>query len=219
MKKQTLVIHPQDPTTDFLSAIYDGRGFTELRTDFHPPEIKKLIEEHERIILLGHGFHHGLLNYYQTIIDESYVSLLRDKELVGIWCYAKSFFERHHLTGFYTDMFISETPEALLMGVEATEEEIEASNRAFAKAVRKNLFNSECFGRIFKEYQKINTPVGLYNQVRLSYRSRNGLIQGNEDKYLHQGNPTGIDVLSNWLAKNPEVIQSMLSSDVFKEMR
>jgi hypothetical protein len=150
------------------------------------------------------------LNYYQTIIDESYVSLLRDKELVGIWCYAKSFFERYHLTGFYTDMFISETPEALLMGVEATEEEIEASNRVFAKAVRKNLFHPECFGRIFKEYQKINTPVGLYNQVRLSYRSRNGLIQGNEDKYLHQGNPTSIDVLSNWLAKNPEVITQFL---------
>jgi hypothetical protein len=210
MKKQTLVIHPQDPTTDFLTAIYDGRGFTELRTDFYPPKIKKLIEEHERIILLGHGFHHGLLNYYQTIIDESYVSLLRDKELVGIWCYAKSFFERHHLTGFYTDMFISETQEAILMGVEATEKDIEVSNQAFAKAVRRNLFHPECFERIFKEYQKINTSVGLYNQVRLSYRSQNGLIQGNEDKYLDQGNSTIMDLLSNLLGQNPELITQFL---------
>jgi len=50
MKKQTLVIHPEDPSTDFLIDIYRDRGFTEIRQDFHPQKLEELILNHQRIL-------------------------------------------------------------------------------------------------------------------------------------------------------------------------
>ncbi len=169
--KKTLVIHPNDPTTDFLKIIYENRGFSEIHCDFEPNKLRALIQDHDRIILLGHGFHHGLLNGYNTIVDKTFVSLLKEKELVGIWCFAKTFFELHGLAGFHTDMFISEKPEAMLMGVNATEQEIEQSNVAFSKAVRNSLFHPECFERIKKSYGKLTSAVVRYNLVRLNFRN------------------------------------------------
>lgn len=174
MKKQTLVIHPEDPSTDFLIEIYRDRGFTEIRQDFHPQKLEELILKHQRILFLGHGFHHGLLHFYQTIIDQRFAPILQNKELVGIWCFAKSFFDQHQLKGFYTDMFISEFPEAQVMGVQATESEIEESNREFARAVRKNLFHPNCHQRILNDYGKLTTAVARYNQERLCFRGMDG---------------------------------------------
>ena len=168
--KKTLVIHPTDPTTDFLKPIYEGRGFTEVTTDFQSDQLKERIQNHDRVIMLGHGYHHGLLHYIKPVIDESFVSLLKQKELVGIWCFAKSFFDAHGLTGFHTDMFISETAEAQVMGVAASEAEIEASNVLFAQAVRKNLFHANCLERVSELYGKITTPVARYNGLRLHNR-------------------------------------------------
>ena len=73
MKKKTLVIHPTDPSTDFLKLIYKDRGFTEIHEDFDANRLTSAIEQHDRILLLGHGYPNGLLNYYETIIDESFV--------------------------------------------------------------------------------------------------------------------------------------------------
>lgn len=168
--KKTLVIHPTDPTTDFLKPIYVGRGFTEVRTDFQSDQLKAQIKNHDRVIMLGHGYHHGLLHYIKPVIDDSFVPLLNQKELVGIWCFAKSFFDAHGLTGFHTDMFISEMQEAQVMGVEASLAEIDASNELFANAVRKNLFHAKCLERVSEIYGKITTPVARYNGIRLHHR-------------------------------------------------
>ena len=168
--KKTLVIHPTDPTTDFLKIIYANRGFTEENADFEPDRLKSLIREHDRIVMLGHGFHHGLLNGYDTIIDDLFVPILKEKELVGIWCFAKTFFDQHGLSGFHTDMFISEKPEAIVMGVNATELEIEQSNIAFSKAVRSYLFLPECLDRIKSSYSKRTSNIAQYNLMRLNYR-------------------------------------------------
>ena len=206
MKKKTLVIHPEDPSTDFLIDIYRGRGFTEIRKNFNPEHLKVLIEEHDRIVLLGHGFHHGLLHYTKTIIDESYVPLLRNKELVGIWCYAKTFFSRHELPGFYTDMFISEMAEAEVMGVDSTQKAIDVSNRLFATLVRKNLFHDHAYDRILSGYKTLRTPVAVYNQSRLNHRSKEGVLQGCE-------NHTPMDLLSKFVMQNPEIITRLLSAN------
>lgn len=205
-KKTTLVIHPDDPSTDFLIEIYRGRGFTEIRKDFEPSKLKSFIHDHDRIVLLGHGFHHGLLHYTRTIIDESFVSLLKDKELVGIWCYAKTFFSRHELTGFFTDMFISEMAEAAFMDVEATQKSIEVSNRLFATLVRKNLFRTDCYPRILSGYKTLRTPVAQYNQSRLYYRNQEGVLQGCE-------NHTPMDLLSKFVMQNPNILTQLLSAN------
>ena len=169
--KKTLVIHPADPTTDFLKIIYQDRNFTEETKNFEPNNLKYMIQEHDRIVMLGHGYHHGLLNYMQPIIDKSFVPYLKNKELVGIWCFAKSFFDHHGLTGFHTNMFISEPLEAQMMGVIDNNESIELSNLTFAKAVRSNLFHADCLQRVKSTYEKLNCPVSKYNGQRLHFRN------------------------------------------------
>ncbi len=123
--------------------------------------------------MVVHGFHHWLLNNYQTIIDKTCVPFLKTKELVGIWCFAKTFFDEHGLARFHTDMFISETLEATMMGVKATEGEIETSKLVFAKAVRSYLFHPDCLNRVKFKYGKLNSDVSKDNFVRLNYREVN----------------------------------------------
>ena len=64
---KTLVIHPDDRSTDFLKPIYsditdatvlNGRGIDKK-------EVYELIKEHERIIMLGHGSPGGLFGVGQ----------------------------------------------------------------------------------------------------------------------------------------------------------
>lgn len=203
MKKKTLVIHPKDPSTDFLCEIYRDRGFTEIKEGFEADKLKTLIHEHQRIVLLGHGYHNGLLNYYETIIDDSFATLLAEKEVVGIWCYAKAFFERHQLGGFHTDMFISEPDEATIMGISATKKSIDISNRVFAKAVRKHLFRPDCYNRIIQYYKSLSSPVALFNQERLYYRSATGDLQGCE-------NPSIANWATNFVNENLSDLSAIL---------
>ncbi len=203
MKKKTLVIHPTDPSTDFLTVIYKGRGFTEIHEDFEATRLQSAIEEHDRILLLGHGYPNGLLNYYETIIDESFVPVLRGKELVGIWCYAKAFFERHQLPGFHTDMFISEIDEAMIMGVEATEKAIDVSNYTFSKLVRKYLFHPQMYERIMQGYKYIRTPVALFNWDRLYFRDESGVLHGN-------ANPPAPNAMAEFIGQGLEEVSKMI---------
>jgi hypothetical protein len=60
---KNLIINPEDPTTDFLSQIYARlTNKTVIRGDISKSEIPKLIESHDRVLMLGHGSPYGLLN-------------------------------------------------------------------------------------------------------------------------------------------------------------
>lgn len=81
----------------------------------------KLIESHDRVLMLGHGSPWGLLSTGQFpdaglfIIDESMVLPLQNKtNSVFIWCNADQFVQRHGLSGLNSGMFISEVLEALV---------------------------------------------------------------------------------------------------------
>ena len=58
---KTLVIHPQDKTTDFLKPIYHGKGYTVVTGGCTKEDVAKLIDKHDHIIMLGHGTPQGLL--------------------------------------------------------------------------------------------------------------------------------------------------------------
>jgi hypothetical protein len=58
---KTLVIHPKDKTTDFLKSIYHGRGWTEITGGCTKEDVAKAIDEHDHIIIMGHGTPQGLL--------------------------------------------------------------------------------------------------------------------------------------------------------------
>ena len=81
------VIHPKDPSTDFLSPIY---ALLKNKTVIDGgvcinSELRKLIENHDRVIMLGHGTPNGLMSFGQFpeagfhIVDESMTDLLKSK--------------------------------------------------------------------------------------------------------------------------------------------
>jgi len=116
---KTLVIHPDDKSTNFLCPIYQTiKNKTVLRKGFTKKEVVEQIKLHDRIIMLGHGSPDGLfaVGQFETdntfIIDSSLIDILADKEEnVYIWCHANKFVEKFDLKGFYTGMFVSEILE------------------------------------------------------------------------------------------------------------
>ena len=165
---KTLVIHPIDPTTDFLIGMYEGRtDYTIERDPLNHPNLKQLIMDHDCIMMLGHGLPGGLMEGHKTVIDQDYAVILRTKFCIGIWCYACVFFERHALTGYYTGMMISEVQEATLMGIKASEEDVKVSNAKFVKAFRTSL-DEPNFLRSFKSrYYPVGTDLYRFNWERV----------------------------------------------------
>jgi hypothetical protein len=140
--KKTLVIHPKDRTTEMLKLIYKDRDFTVLNdTDVSDYELMKLIDEHDRIIMLGHGTPSGLLNpgFGGYIIDSYYASVLREKETISVWCHSDQFFRKHGIKGFHTGMIISEVYEAqaVLGKTPLTEEETWDNMVMFSEIIAK----------------------------------------------------------------------------------
>ena len=115
---KTLVIHPEDYTTRFLTVIHEGHDdWTVITHDVSHKVLKEQIKKHDRIIMLGHGTGWGLLGHGRFVIDSSLVYLLREKDCVCIWCNANDFVEQYGLKGFYTGMIISEMDEAYMCNV------------------------------------------------------------------------------------------------------
>jgi len=165
---KTLVIHPKDESTDFLSYIYNGKDFLVITENTGNSKIRKLLKEHDRIIMLGHGSKDGLFGHKKFMIDSNNVATLREKEIVAIWCNADEFVKKYGLKGFYTGMFISEIDEAYYEGVYGLSyEEIEKSNNDFAKILGKYLNDSEVLEKVKSEYKDDDSAVVIFNRDRL----------------------------------------------------
>ena len=178
---KTLVIHPDDKSTDFLCPIYQTiKDKTVLRKGFTKDEIKEQIKIHDRIIMLGHGSLDGLfaVGQFKTdnsyIIDSSLTDILTEKEEnVYIWCHANKFVERFDLKGFYTGMFVSEILEALYCDLPLLEQRVvDESNDGFSKIVSNYINDSKStiYNKTIEEYQAIanNNLVAAYNIVRIN---------------------------------------------------
>jgi hypothetical protein len=167
---KTLVIHPDDRSTDFLSQIYEGKGFTVITDHARDLPKNKFIQEiknHDRIIMMGHGYPGGL---FMSHIDSTLVYLLREKECVCIWCNADQFVERYKLTGFYTGMFISEVSEANWFDIQTDQAEVDFSNELFTQLVTENIDNEDIHS-VLKESYVGEGPIIQYNNDRLYFRS------------------------------------------------
>ena len=141
---KTLVIHPKDNSTVFLTKAYESLDdVTLVQGDATKEQIGDMISSHDQIMMMGHGTSDGLLSVGQFpdasgyIIDDSFASLLAEKNnSVFIWCNADQYVNRHQLSGFYTGMFISEVAEAYLMGLDGTtQEEVDESNQTFVETI------------------------------------------------------------------------------------
>jgi len=173
---KTLVIHPHDPSTAFLSQIYEGRDFTvETRhkgEGYSKKEFIQQVKDHDRIIMMGHGYPGGL---FYSHIDSSVVYLLREKDNVCIWCNADQFVNKYGLRGFYTGMFISEVGEASWFHIQTTQEAIDHSNELFTSLVTENI-DLENPQPIIKANYVGDCPVIRYNNDRLYYRDEESVL-------------------------------------------
>ena len=176
---KNLIIHPEDSSTAFLMPIYENiSDATITHSGLTKDQIKELINEHERIIMMGHGSPFGLFNVGRFIspngyiIDATMVEALRSKELIAIWCNADQFMKRHSLNGFYSGMFISEVGEAYYCGLPGTPQDtVTTSNDYFAKLVGEVINEplSEIHRHVKENYELLteDNPVALYNYNRL----------------------------------------------------
>lgn len=178
---KTLIIHPQDPTTRFLWGIYDTiPNKTVITGNITKDQLRKKIDEHDRILMMGHGSPAGLFSVgqfpdaYPYIIDDTMVESLRNKDCIFIWCHADQFVLRNRITGFYTGMFISEASEAIWYDFDDIYDLdilIEQSNYGFAEIVSKYINEplDVLYQNVMKEYGLLSeaNQIALFNFKRI----------------------------------------------------
>lgn len=171
---KTLVIHPKDKSTDFLSEIYSGKDWTVITNPgISKSTLKEEIKNHDRIVMLGHGSEHGLYamngQSIRMMIDSSLVYLLRDKLCVCIWCNANQFVKKYQLrVQLYTGMIISEFEEAYMFGIsDFKTSQLDYSNELFAKSIAKHFESSCVVDDILKDYQDIGNPIIWFNRTSI----------------------------------------------------
>jgi hypothetical protein len=169
---KTLVIHPKDASTDFLSRIYQGKNWNVVTDYVSNDDLIDLIDEHDRIIMLGHGYQGGLYGHHRIMINASHVSKIASKELVAVWCHANAFFDQHALPGFYTGMIISEPAEAEFYGVPYTQSEIDESNHLLAETIRETIFDENMLSKTRYHYDTTSNRIIKYNKRNL-YKAHN----------------------------------------------
>jgi len=166
----TLVIHPKDITTDFLTEIYLNKNWDVINTNVPPHQLKEQIQKYDRIIMLGHGIPQGLLGFGRLIIDTTFIPLLKEKiNNVYIWCNADQFVKANGLKGFATGMIISEVGEALYFGILPEKGEIEVSNKLFAEAIKNSieLVPNKMVNEVMYDYKHYNNQIIEYNKSNI----------------------------------------------------
>lgn len=182
MKKTTLVIHPKDISTGFLTRIYKDKDWDIIRSwPNDQASLKRLMDCYDRIIMMGHGTPSGLLNtdsFYtnnlvipQYVIDNFFVDLLQKKETISIWCLSDRFARQYKLPGFHTGMIISEVCEAqyVLGKMPLTAEETLDNMNLFADAIGRHIDDPNLLKMqksIQEEYNR-DDPVSVFNRENI----------------------------------------------------
>lgn len=190
---RSLVIHPTDQTTEFLVPIYSSlTNKTVVRSGITKSEVKRLIESHDRVIMLGHGAPYGLMNPRQFpdaglfIIDGSMANSLKNKSnCIFIWCHADQFVKSYGLSGLCSQMFISEMGESDMYGFEDIDMGmIDQSNERFSFILSKyiNERMEILYQSLLKEYEVVAraNPIAKFNHEGLQLISdgiNNSLFQ------------------------------------------
>lgn len=112
-----IVIHIDSmEDTAHLKHLYEGLdGITLLYNESREKVEEVLKTSDDNVVMcLGHGSGFGLFGagWHGYVIDIHNAHLLKDKKVIGIWCYASTFADRTGLSGYFTSMFISNLGEA-----------------------------------------------------------------------------------------------------------
>ena len=174
------VIHANDPTTRFLSVLYDTREdltshITETSTN---SDVIRAIRASDTIIMLGHGNEFGLFSkpskngkYERFMITDRHVQFLRDKTCIAIWCYANQFAERYGLHGLFSGMIISELQEVIDYGIAATKEELDMEMMKFALRLKDciDVYDLKEIPSLMKELDDVQSELTKFNYDNLYY--------------------------------------------------
>ena len=176
-----LVIHPRDCSTAFLKKVYeDLDNVTVITHGVDQLALRRMIDVHDRVLMMGHGSPLGLFSVGQfkgrdgLIIDDSFADQLAERDnSVFIWCHADQYVRYNRLKGFYTGMFVSELSEARICRLprEVTDDHVAESNAKFVDVVNKfsryepRLIHAAAT-REYGVLAAIN-PVAAYNHQRL----------------------------------------------------
>ena len=172
-----LVIHPDDRSTDMLKAVYEGKGYDVINDgSISQEDLIKAIEEHDTIIMLGHGTPDGLLagdkklGFIGYLIHDGHADLLKTKKTYSMWCYSDEYFERHGMKGFHSGMIISEEIEALMNGIVGySDEDIAESLMPLMYAMHDTLEmeDLEEMKRVILERYNADDPVTAFNRENI----------------------------------------------------
>lgn len=136
-----IVIHiDSEKDTAFLSKCYEGIGDSIILYNPSKAEVNKTLTDNPNatVMMMGHGGGGGLFSkdWRGCVIDYTNAHLLKDRECIGIWCYAKNFARNYGLKGYFTSMFISNGGEAKSFGYkDVTEEDVFNEVAIFAERV------------------------------------------------------------------------------------
>lgn len=165
--KDTLVIHKDDRSTDFLRGIYQGLGYEVLTGGYTQHQLKRAIEGYRRVFMLGHGSPGGLF-WSNYLIDDEFGPLLAQKpNSLFIWCNADAYAKRNRLSGLVSGMFISEVGEARMFGINASQEQVDASNALFSKVTREYLDTGASPSTVRQCYTHETCAIVKFNSERL----------------------------------------------------
>lgn len=181
-------MHPThtDNSTDFLKEIYihNQEILTIADSNFSSNIIKELIVSHSLIILCGHGSSNGLFdNNKNLVISKDFKDVLKNKNVIYLWCNANVFVDSLGLKGLFCGMYISEISEIFNLISEEDyshyyDYEIEESNQKFAYILGKLLMKySSDLEKVYKElivsYGEVGkqNSVAKYNWERLYYKN------------------------------------------------
>ena len=135
-----IVVHANDPTTRFLSLLYEQREDVKIRITEKSTNgaVRRALKADDIILMLGHGNRYGLFSkpnrkgaFLRLLIDDGHAQFLRGKPCIGIWCHADEFAYKYKLQGLFSGMIISELQEAIDNNIPATKEEIDAEMEKF----------------------------------------------------------------------------------------
>jgi hypothetical protein len=165
----TVVIHLDDRSTDFLKAIYEGKGYPVISGSIRPDELRQVMQAADRLYMMGHGAPHGLFGDGYMIGDDFGPLLSEKKDGVYIWCNADAYAARHRLSGLVSGMFISEVGEAAYFGLTVSQEEVDASNNAFARICREVIDRGDPYSAVRDCYAGSNAACKItqFNAERL----------------------------------------------------
>ena len=174
------IIHANDPTTRFLSLLYEQREDTSAHVTEKSTngDVVRAIRGDDAIMMLGHGNEYGLFSipdrngqYERLLVNSTHVQFLRNKTCIGIWCHANLFAEQYGLHGLFSGMIITELQEARDLNITTTQEEVERERLKFAARLhdRINHYGIKETPIRMKELDDVDSELTRFNYDNLYY--------------------------------------------------